>query len=1281
MPAISDRTESLFAAAVELSADRRAVFLDRECSGDENLRQQLEALLKAHDRANHLLDQPLPKPAGLAATSDHSSELVGTIIAGRYKLLEEIGEGGMGTVWVAEQTAPVRRKVAVKLIKAGMDSKAVLARFEAERQALAVMDHPNIAKVLDGGLTEAGRPFFVMEYVKGVPITDYCDLIRLNIRERLELFVQVCAAVQHAHQKGIIHRDLKPSNILVAPYDDRPVPKVIDFGLAKALHQRLTDRTLHTAHETVLGTPLYMSPEQAQLNNLDVDTRSDIYSLGVLLYELLTGTTPFENTRLKEAAWDEIRRIIRDEEPPRPSTRLSSTGTLPSLAACRQTEPIKLTQQIRGELDWIVMRALEKDRIRRYETASSFAADVGRYLRDEQVEACPPTTTYRLRKFLHKHRAGALTAVMVALTMLIGTLASYWQAYRAAHAEQRAVIEAQLARQAKEAEAVQRQRAEANEKAARESEQSAQQQRDAATQAQQQATQEKNNALAAREELRHTLYAAEMNLVQVSWEGRQYGRVHQLLQGQPADMRGFEWHYWRRRLHHGQLYSVQVANLYSKDQYKRAIAISRGGERLAAIVDYPDDDLNKKGFGLLSIFDGVTGRELIKPFDPFPDWREGQNKSRKVTMSHDGSRLAVTLGLAGEVRPTEKPFERISILDGKTGQEVCSIPSPGGIIEISLSSNGSQLAVFGFDDPKSRDQSMRSFKIWDTATGGLVTALPTIPRIANPGFVWSPDGSRLAQKCPLGEVNSSRPGSLFQVVEVASGKEIWRREIPNLPFNALNVWAWSPDGNYLVMAQAGDAGAKPVLQLWDSRTGQTLAILEREYESPIHRNSIDFSPDGRHMAALSASNEIYLWELPELSTAAQEGPTRIAMPNLTLRTNEEIRAIRFSPDGQELYSAGRTSLVTWDTTLREVRGIGPEPTGDFYGSYSIQTVAISPDRTKLALSGSGLSTGFAIWDLTADRELCRLKLDEEYVPSSPEFSPDGKQIALAKRKRSPEECQIVVHDTQTGEALHTFIVEKSAGYIGTFYPRVNHYYRPDGKQIAAVINPGSGGGPERQPRLMVWDTQTQKQLYSVNLQLGEGYWGQLRGYTPDGALLVVGSYDAASATDNAVVIYDAATGQEQRTIRLPRASRLLAVDFTSKSIVASLRTEENYETRYFQFWKPDGVVVLDLETGRERVRLSRQEGFECFEITPDGSRIILGNPDPDTRGTSNFTVWSLKSGRRLLEFTRQGTVSSLRLSPNGHRLIATFSRRPNLTSDASLKPIQIWDATPLPEKP
>jgi tetratricopeptide (TPR) repeat protein len=418
--------KTVFDEAIEIaSPEERRAYLDRVCIDAPDLRQKVEALLAAYHQAGSFLEVPAAAP-GETVTQAPATEQPGTVI-GPYKLIEQIGEGGMGTVWMAQQTEPVKRLVAVKLIKAGMDSKTVIARFEAERQALALMDHPNIARVLDGGTTGASRPYFVMDLVKGVPITKYCDEHRLTPRQRLELFVPVCQAVQHAHQKGIIHRDLKPSNVLVAQYDGRPVPKVIDFGVAKAAGQQLTEQTLVTGFGNVVGTLEYMSPEQAELNQLDIDTRSDIYSLGVVLYELLTGSTPLDRKRLKQAAFAEILRVIREEEPPKPSTRLSnSTDSLPSVAARRQIEPAKLRKLVRGELDWIVMKALEKDRNRRYETANGFAMDVQRYLADEPVQACPPSMWYRLRKTARRNKVWLSAAACLSLALALVAAGLGW---------------------------------------------------------------------------------------------------------------------------------------------------------------------------------------------------------------------------------------------------------------------------------------------------------------------------------------------------------------------------------------------------------------------------------------------------------------------------------------------------------------------------------------------------------------------------------------------------------------------------------------------------------------------------------------------------------------------------------------------------------------------------------------------------------------------------------------------------------------------------------------
>ena len=546
--------EKVFESAIKLATPQeRAAYVRGACGEDQALRQQVESLIQAHDEVGGFM---LTDPGETVITIPDRplSEKEGTCI-GRYKLLQRIGEGGMGVIYMAEQTEPVTRKVALKIIKLGLDTKSVIARFEAERQALAMMDHPNIAKVFDAGSTETGRPYFVMELVKGVPINQYCDKNHLPTKERLQLFIAVCQAIHHAHQKGVIHRDIKPSNILVTLHDGRPVPKVIDFGIAKATHQKLTEKTLFTHFAQMIGTPAYMSPEQAEMSGLDVDTRTDVYSLGVLLYELLTGTTPFPEKELLSKGYGEMQRIIAEQEPERPSSRVSTfVGEQQTIVAKnRSTERLTLQRQIKVDLDWIVMKALDKDRTHRYDTPNNLAADIERHLSDEPVLAAQPTFLYQLGKLYRRHQVALATAACFALLLLVSAGVAAAQAIK-----NKSLFTAAEEARLKEMTAKQRE-----------------------SELRRIAETERGKAEVERDRSQRFLYTANMNLAKRAWDEANVGRTVDLLDqhrpepGRP-DMRNFEWFYLDRLCH------ADLLTLKGHTNWVRSVAFSPDGKRLVS---------------------------------------------------------------------------------------------------------------------------------------------------------------------------------------------------------------------------------------------------------------------------------------------------------------------------------------------------------------------------------------------------------------------------------------------------------------------------------------------------------------------------------------------------------------------------------------------------------------------------------------------------------------------------------------------------------------------------
>jgi WD40 repeat protein/tRNA A-37 threonylcarbamoyl transferase component Bud32 len=797
MPASNE--ELLLALALTKAANARAAFLDRECAGNPTLRQRLEALLAAHDEPAELSasDALAIKATITLDLPDAPDEAVGQTL-GRYKLLEKVGEGGCGVVYVAEQTEPVRRRVALKVIKLGMDTKQVVARFEAERQALAMMDHPNIAKVLDAGATENGRPFFVMELVRGIKITEYCDQNNLTTTERLDLFIKVCQAIQHAHQKGIIHRDIKPSNILVTMHDGVPVPKVIDFGIAKAtVGQTLTDKTVYTQLQQFIGTPAYMSPEQAEMSGLDIDTRSDIYSLGVLLYELLTGRTPFSAEELAASGLDAMRKTIREKDPVRPSTRLGTLSgeELTTTAKRRSADTAKLLHQLKGDLDWIVMKCLEKDRTRRYETANGVAFDLKRHLNNEPVLARPPSAAYKFQKAFRRNKLvfAAGTAVAVALVAGLCLAALGWRQTRV---ERDKAIQAQAQAVAAQAnETRQRQLADA----ARANEANLRQQAEAAE-------------LTARQRA----YASDMNVAMQALDGSNLGRALDLLNRQrpgpgQRDLRGWEWRYLWQQTHSDALFT-----LCQESAEINSLSVSPDGLSLAI------GSLHQGG---VSVRDLRTRQELF---------RLATNELRcRVAFSPTEPLLAFA-GVTFETAAEE--HTSLHLWNTVTRQMVAEFPLDASCIGFAFSQDGRRLVTSTYRG---------HITLWRMPEGTQLASYPS----AMGGLAV---GTSFAGTADLSLVAGELSGGRISVVDLRDGKELWTAEAAKVYVTAL---AFSPDGKFLTSA-AGFSESD--IRLWDVATGKESGRLEGH---GTWVSSIVFSPDGKKLISSSADQTIRIWDV------------------------------------------------------------------------------------------------------------------------------------------------------------------------------------------------------------------------------------------------------------------------------------------------------------------------------------------------------------------------------------------------------------------------------------
>ena len=1293
--------ESIFAAAIAIpSPDQRAAYLARACAGNPALRREVEELIGAH-AANNPLDRPVrdvSATGAFAPADDEAAAVVGDRI-GPYKLLERIGEGGMGEVWVADQLEPMKRRVALKLIKPGMDSRSVLGRFEAERQALAVMDHPNIAKVLDAGTTPDGRPYFVMELVKGTPITEFCDARKLTPNQRLELFIPVCQAIQHAHMKGIIHRDIKPSNVLVALHDETPVPKVIDFGVSKAIGHQLTEKTIYTGFGALIGTPAYMAPEQATFNQLDVDTRADVYALGVMLYELLTGSPPIEQDRLKKAALDELLRIVRDEEPQRPSQRLSTSQAKATIAATRQSDPAKLSQLMRGELDWIVMKALEKDRSRRYDTANGLAKDIQRYLSGDSVEACPPTLAYRLRKAYRKNRAAVLTSAAFAAMLLVATSVSIAFALHAREQRREADAERDEKEQARLAEAGQRNLAEA---------------------AQQKAQQERDAAKAARDELRRSHYAASMNLINTAWEADNVRRVMELLEeNRPkpgeADIRGFEWDYWDRLCHaerrlwkFNEWAGVGGSLLFSGDGRRivRWRAVSEGQKMKEVIVCVWDVAGETE---LCSLKLPLAGPPLYSFY---------------LAINRDGSRIAyrVDQGTSGNGGQERVKIPAI-VYDVASRLPVFSTePLSSG--DLALSPDGRRLTAvqnieIASDPPGSgrpRSRRWENIKIWDLAKPDMAPVV-----IANdaeeytavsPSF--SPEGSRLVA---IIRGVASSASSTIRIWDTATGKS---RLSQTFKQDSLMNVAFSPDGSRLATvteSRPGPGSFNLYLSVWDGAAGDQLtplkSVLAKQSNTDSTTNRIAFSPDGKRVAMSSPT-----WASVVFDIASGEIVQRI-------KTSTHITSLAYSADGTRLITAGNGArgtggnvLQEWDVApyAKEKTATAPpglltivSPNGERKASY----IARMPGRDP---PGATAPTDITIRDHGG--KVMHVFTKHTKPVNRALFSPDGRWVFSAS-----EDGEAMFWEADTGEVRWKYrrpgnptggpgaagagrltpaghfshdgrwlVLPDAEGMKLVSVPDLkercklgtvsNVYFSRDNRRLATLYrvppNRGVGQNPLRST-VKLWDPETGRELKTLT---ATGALSSAVTFSPDSRLI------ALSGAVH-VVICDAVTGDELSVIQSgtlransiifsPDGSRL---SFPSNGFGGGLSDPFGEGLSEGQF-----TAVWDAVTGMPIFRLEGHSGaIQSVAFSPDGKRIATA-ANSDQNRKFEVKIWDAVTGKELLTLTGPNEHKSpiapapIFFSPNGHRL----TLRPDIVQGQGVRRVElpsdlIWDATPRPE--